>query len=311
MDCDLIIVGGGPAGLAASVYAQSEGLATTVVERGQLGGQAGTSSHIANYLGFPNGISGQQLAERAVKQARKFGVLFEQDSVTGLAVDGVHKLVQFASGRIRVCKAVLLASGVQYRRLTVPGINCFGVFYGSNPREVAQWTGKRVVVVGGANSAGQAAVALAGYASHVTMLSRSPLVKSMSQYLAHLIVAHTNIEVLEGAELAQIIPVATGQALTLADGRTLTSDAVFVFIGAEPKTDWLPVQKDSKGFVLTGLDLGAGAQPLETSLAGVFCAGDVRHSTIKRVATAVGEGAAAIAQIHQYLAHAADAAKAA
>lgn len=312
MDCDLIIIGGGPAGLAASVYASSEGLRTTVVERGQLGGQAGTSSHIANYLGFPQGISGAVLAERAVKQARRFGVVFENDQVVGLAADGPRKLVQLASGRIASCRAVLVATGVQYRRLAVPGVNCFGVFYGSNPREAQTWSGKRVVIVGGANSAGQAAIQLARYASSVVMLARSPLTKSMSQYLVNDIRANANIAVREGEELSAIqAEQATGQLLTLKSGGDLVADATFIFIGAEPKTDWLPVVKDDKGFVLTGpatASPGRYIQPLETSLAGVFCAGDVRHSDIKRVATAVGEGAAAIGQVHAYLAAAAQAA---
>lgn len=302
MDCDLFIIGGGPAGLAASVYAATEGLKTTIVERGALGGQAGASSHIANYLGFPKGISGAQLAKRAVTQARACGVSFLSDHVTGLAVDGATKLVQLRSGKIIACRAVLITTGVQYRSLNVPGVNTFGVFYGANPEQAAQWQGKIVSVIGGANSAGQAAVHFAGFCRQVNVLSRSPLDKLMSTYLITEFKSRQNIEVLEGAELASIAPVGACQLLTLKDGREVHTDGTFVFIGAEPKTDWCPVGRDEKGFICTGLDVKARtAQPLETSVPGVFAAGDVRKSLIKRVATAVGEGAAAISQIHQYL----------
>lgn len=303
MDCDLFIIGGGPAGLAASVYAATEGLKTTIVERGVLGGQAGASSHIANYLGFPKGISGAQLAKRAVTQARACGVSFISDHVTGLAVDGSRKLVQLRSGRIAACKAVLITTGVQYRQLTIPGIHSFGVFYGANPEQAAQWKGKTVTVIGGANSAGQAAVHFAGYAATVHVLSRSPLDKLMSTYLITEFKQRRNIVVIEGVSIASIASAGAGQELTLSDGRALLTDGTFIFIGAEPKTDWCPVGKDEKGFICTGLDVTSRiAQPLETSVPGVFAAGDVRKSLIKRVATAVGEGAAAIAQIHQYLA---------
>jgi thioredoxin reductase (NADPH) len=297
--CDLMIVGGGPAGLAASVYAASEGLRTTIIERSNVGGQAGSSSRIANYLGFPGGVSGAELTRKAAKQARQFGVRFLNDRVTAIAQDGHGShAVQLASGRVEVCRAVLICTGVQYRRLSVPGIDAFGVFYGANPHEAASYAGKRVVVIGGANSAGQAAVHFAQWASDVVMLTRSPLAKSMSAYLVNEMAAQPNIRVLEGAEVAQVLAAGLEQTILLKDGRTVQSCAgIFIFIGAEPGTSWVPVEKDSKGFLVTG----AGKRPNETSWPGVFAAGDVRASTTKRVATAVGDGAGTIPQVHSYL----------
>jgi len=298
-ECDLVIIGGGPAGLAASIYASTEGLRTTIIERGRLGGQAGSSAHIANYLGFPKGISGADLARKAVAQARNYGVRVEQDNVVAMARDGLRLLIQLASGVVTICRSALIASGVQYRRLTIPGIDSYGVFYGSNPGEAKNYQGKQVAVVGGANSAGQAVVHFSRYAAQVHMLTRSPLAKSMSQYLIDEIAARPNILVREGAEIVACEPRAAQQALTLNDGSSLLVDGVFIFIGALPTTSWAPCAKNAQGFILTGRD---GSQLLETSIPGVFAAGDVRESPIKRVATAVGEGAAAIAQVHQFLA---------
>lgn len=301
MSCDLLVIGGGPAGLAASVYAASEGLRTTIIERSALGGQASTSSKIANYLGFPSGVSGADLAKRAVRQAKQFGVNCINDAVVGMAPDGAFRLVQRASGVVTRCKACLITTGVRYRTLSVPGIQTFGVFYGANPHEAPSYAGKRVVIVGGANSAGQSAVCFAAHAADVVVLSRSPLVKSMSKYLIDEITAQPNIRVLEGAELAEVVSSADDprKHVLLKDGRDITNvSGVFIFIGAEPATDWMPVAKDSRGFILTG---EAGRLPFETSLPGVFAAGDVRSKSIKRVATAVGEGAAALSHIHTYL----------
>jgi len=298
--CDLMIVGGGPAGLAASVYAASEGLSTTIVERARVGGQAGTSSKIANYLGFPGGVSGDALTRRAARQARQFGVRFVTDSVVAIAADGAANLIQLASGRVEVCRCVLVCIGVQYRRLDVPGVDTFGVFYGANPHEAHSYAGKRVAVVGGANSAGQAAVHFAKCGClEVIVLTRSALEKSMSSYLITELHAHANIFVREGAEIASITRARSAeQTVVLKNGTVLDTAGVFIFIGAEPKTSWVPVEKDARGFLLTGAD----KRPNETSLPGVFAAGDVRAASIKRVATAVGEGAGTIPQVHSYLA---------
>lgn len=299
-DCDLIIIGGGPAGLAASVYAASEGLKVEVVERGKLGGQAGTSANIENYLGFPMGVNGAEFTRRAVKQAKKFGVRITQDVVRSVAVDGKYRLTQFESGRVSACRAVVVACGVQYRKLDIPGIDSFGVFYGSNPQELPRWKSKSVGIVGGANSAGQAAVAFADHDVSVTLYSRSPLEKSMSKYLIDKIYAR-RINVQEGIVPDSVTP--RGPKLEVC-GESL--DGLFLFIGAEPRTDWLHVSKDAKGFVNTGIaiaaDYGRSAMPMETSIEGIFAAGDVRSGNIKRVATSVGEGCATIAQVHQYLA---------
>lgn len=296
--CDLCVIGGGPAGLAASIYAASEGLHTVIIESHKVGGQAGNSSKIANYPGFSKGISGGDLTARAQKQARSFGVQFLTGKAVALASDGRTRLVQLQGGQVHECRALLLCTGVQYRKLDVPGVETFGVFYGSNPHEAAAYAGKHVVVVGGANSAGQAAVHLAKWASDVTILSRSELTKSMSAYLIDELHAASNVHLEEGATMRSIAPAGLGQLVTLNDSRELHSSGIFVFIGAEPLTGWMALQKDDKGFIQTGL---AGL-PLETSMAGVFAAGDVRASSIKRVATAVGEGASAVTQVHHYLA---------
>jgi len=297
-DCDFIIVGGGPAGLAAAVYAQSEGLSTTIVERlPKLGGQAGTSSLIENLIGFPNGISGHELMTRSVRQAKKFGVNIVHGSVEQLAPDGDQRLIQLETGEVLRARTVLIACGVQYRKLLIPGCEkTFGVFYGANPQEMPKWTGKRVAIIGGANSAGQAARGFARRGALVTMFSRSPLVKSMSTYLVEAIREEAQVHVVEGE-----LPLGIEQVDRVKVGLTTNSDAggvydgLFVFIGAEPRTSWLPVVKDDHGFIIT-------RDSFETSIPGVFAAGDVRANRSKRVATALGEGAAAVSQVHQYLA---------
>lgn len=310
-DCDLIIVGGGPAGLAASVYAASEGLKTTLLERlPRLGGQAASSSRIDNYLGFPKGISGADLIKRAEQQAKNFGVRHVFGSATSLHTQGEFRLVQSEGGQILVCKSILLALGVQYRKLSIPGIESFGVFYGANPTEAPKWEGRTVAIVGGANSAGQAAVHFAKYAQKVLMITRSPLEKSMSRYLIDRIGSNSGIELIQG-EIDSIESIPDDGMLLNIQGSVKPVDGTFIFIGATPQTEWVPVVKEDHGFILTGNDLlkiisngFSDRMPFghETSMAGVFCAGDVRFGSTKRVAGAAGEGAAAVAEIHQYLA---------
>jgi thioredoxin reductase (NADPH) len=315
-NCDIVIIGSGPAGLSAGVYAASEGLQATLVEREpQMGGQAGTSSNIENYLGFPKGISGSKLTKQAVSQVKKFGATIIRGKVVSIGVSNTERYVQFADGRIIGCQSVVVATGVSYRKLEVPGINSFGVFYGANPSEVTRWAGKTVLIVGGANSAGQAAVNMAKHAGHVVLLTRSPLVKGMSAYLIREIAAFANIEVIEG-ELDGVESHESMLKVKLKSSAELNVGAMFVFIGAEPRTQWLPVVQDKHGYVLTGQDLkrimpegfpqetghgGRDPLPMETSIPGVFAVGDVRAGSLKRVASAVGEGAAAIVEVHQYL----------
>lgn len=307
-DCDLVIVGGGPAGLAAAVYAASEGLKTTIVEPlARLGGQAGTSSLIENLIGFPDGISGYDLMARSVEQAKRFNVSITHDRAMGIACDHNcgERLVSLESSSVIHSSTVLVACGVQYRRLDIPGsVGTFGVFYGANPAEMPRWAGKRVAIIGGANSAGQAARGFGFAGADVTLFSRSPLTKAMSTYLRDAIVREAQVRVIEGE-----LPLAFEQVGGRQVGLTTTSDAggvfdaVFVFIGAEPRTKWFSGAKDDHGFILTGGQTGiANRASLETSFPGVFAAGDVRANRSKRVATALGEGAAAVSQIHQYLA---------
>lgn len=297
MNVDLAIVGGGPAGLAASIYAASEGFKTLVIERDKIGGQAGTSARIVNFLGFPAGISGSQLANRAAEQARRQGVQFMKDAVTGLHLTRSHRALVLASGEEIACKAVLVTTGVQWRTHPVlrPGLP--GVYYGSQPDEAPRYRGKRVVIVGGANSAGQAAAYFAKFAREVVMLARSPLSKSMSTYLTSELRALKNFRVHEGAEVTGV----EGNVLHLNTGAALRSDGTFVLIGAEPKVDWLGCAKDNKGYVLTGPELDNRRLPLETSIPGVFAAGDIRRSSVKRVGAAVGEGANFAAQFHIHM----------
>jgi thioredoxin reductase (NADPH) len=322
---DVAVVGAGPAGLAAAVYAASEGLATLLLEREAVGGQAGTTSLIRNYLGFPRGISGKELAARANEQAQVFGAeLVYAQPATGLGPDGHDRVLTLADGSRAVSRTVVLATGVSYRRLPVSGLEDLvgrGVFYGAAVTEAQAMAGQPVFVVGGANAAGQAAVHLARYASQVTLLVRGPsLADGMSAYLRGELERTGNITVLLGTEVAAVHGTGRLEAVTIVDRatgttRTLPAPALFVLIGAEPHTDWLAgaVRRDQRGFVLTGLDLDrAGGPPawplarppllLETSLPGVFAAGDVRHGSVKRVASAVGEGAIAVQLVHQYLA---------
>jgi thioredoxin reductase (NADPH) len=316
---DLVIVGGGPAGLAAAVYGASEGLRTVMVEREAPGGQAGQSSRIENYLGFPQGLSGSELTQRATTQARRLGAeLLTVQDVVGLRVEGSGRFVELSGGEALSANCVLVASGVAYRQLDTPGfaeLTGAGIYYGAAVTEARSCADQRVVIVGGANSAGQAAVYFSQHAAQVTMLVRSTLEKSMSHYLIERIGRLENIDVRPGSQAVA----AEGEHGHLArlrvrngDGReeVLDADACFVFIGAAPRTDWLAgvVMRDDRGFILAGLDAKADGWPLardpyllETSVPGVFVAGDVRARSIKRVASAVGEGSMAVSLVHQYL----------
>lgn len=322
---DLIVIGGGPAGLGAAVYGASEGLRTVLVERSATGGQAGQSSRIENYLGFPDGVSGAQLTDRARRQAAKFGAeILTAREVTGLEVNGAARIVRFSDGSAIAAHSVILATGVSYRQLTAPGatdLTGCGVFYGSALTEAASCQGHDVYIVGGANSAGQAAMYLARGAKSVTLLVRGQsLSASMSYYLIQQIDEAANISVRTGT----VVDSAHGsdhlEQLTLRDaasGQTELVDAqwMFVFIGAAPMTDWLDgtVLRDDRGFILAGPDLTPEGRPpagweldrppyhLETSIPGVFVAGDARAESAKRVASAVGEGAMAVMLVHRYL----------
>jgi thioredoxin reductase (NADPH) len=322
---DLIVVGGGPAGLGAAVYGASEGLRTVLVERLATGGQAGQSSRIENYLGFPDGVSGAQLTDRARRQATKFGaeVLTTRD-VVGLEVRGSARRVTFADGTFIDAHTVILATGVSYRQLHAPGLGELtgrGVYYGSALTEAAACLGQDVYIVGGANSAGQAAVYLSRHAKSVTILVRgSSLERSMSYYLIKQIEDIPAISVRTCTEIVAAEGNEHLERLVLcntADGASETVDAelLFLFIGAAPLTDWLDgtVQRDSRGFVVAGPDLSVGGERprgweldrmpyhLETSVPGVFVAGDARAESAKRVASAVGEGALAVMLVHRYL----------
>jgi thioredoxin reductase (NADPH) len=322
---DLIIVGGGPAGLGAAVYGASEGLRTVLVEQLATGGQAGQSSRIENYLGFPDGVSGAQLTDRARRQAKRFGAeVLTTREVTGLEVRGSARRVTFADGTFIDGHTVLLATGVSYRRLGAPGLDELtgrGIYYGSALTEATSCMGQDVYVVGGANSAGQAALYLSRYANSVTLLVRSPsLEKSMSYYLVKRIADTPSISVRTCTEVIGASGSDHLEQLTLRDtahGTTETVDAqwLYLFIGAQPLTAWLDgvVVRDAKGFVVAGPDLMVdGERPrgwnldrppyhLETSVPGVFVAGDARAESAKRVASAVGEGAMAVMLVHRYL----------
>jgi len=318
---DLVIVGGGPAGLAAAVYGASEGLRTVMVEREAPGGQAGQSSRIENYLGFPVGLSGSDLARRATDQARRLGAeLLTVQEAVALEAEGSGRLVHLTGGGVLSANTVLVASGVSYRQLNAPGfaeLTGAGVYYGAALIEARACADQHVVVIGGANSAGQAAVYFSGYAGRVTMLVRADsLTNSMSHYLIEQIGALPNVEVRTGAQAVA----ANGEdghlrslRIRAADGTETVedADACFVFIGAVPRTDWLEgvVARDERGFILAGPDVRDQGWPLprdpyvlETSVPGVFVAGDVRTRSIKRVASAVGEGSMAVSLIHEYLA---------
>jgi thioredoxin reductase (NADPH) len=316
---DLVVVGGGPAGLAAAVYGASEGLKTVMVEREAPGGQAGQSSRIENYLGFPAGLSGSDLARRATDQARRLGAeLLTVQEAVGLRAEGAARLVDLSGGGALSASCVIVASGVSYRQLDTPGfaeLTGAGIYYGAAMTEARGCADQHVVVIGGANSAGQAAVYFSGYAAKVTMLVRgSTLEKSMSHYLIEQIAAQSNIEVLTGSS-AVAAESRDGRLKCLRvsgpDGQdTLQVDACFVFIGASPHTDWLDgvLARDKRGFILAGRDAQANGWPLqrepyvlESTVPGVFVAGDVRARSVKRVASAVGEGSMAVSLIHEYL----------
>ena len=320
---DLVVVGGGPAGLGAAVYGASEGLRTVLVERKATGGQAGQSSRIENYLGFPDGVSGAQLTDRARRQALKFGaeVLTTRD-VVGLESRGSARAILFGDGSEIVAHSIILATGVTYRALEADGVaelSGRGVYYGSASTEAPECHNEHVYIVGGANSAGQAAVFFSRYASDVTILVRgASLEASMSHYLIEQIAAIDNIHVRTHTTVVKAHGAEHLEALTLSENNvTETVDAghLFIFIGAAPRTDWLgdEIQRDDHGFVRTGPDLLAdGQRPpgwlldrdphyLESSVPGVFVAGDVRSQSVKRVASAVGEGAMAVTLVHRYL----------
>jgi thioredoxin reductase (NADPH) len=318
---DLVIVGGGPAGLAAAVYGASEGLRTVMVEREAPGGQAGQSSRIEDYLGFPAGLSGSDLARRATDQARRRGAeLVTVQEAVALRVEGSGRLVELTGGGVLSANTVLVASGVSYRQLDAPGFSELtgaGIYYGAALTEARACADQHVVVIGGANSAGQAAVYFSSYAGRVTMLIRADsLTKSMSQYLIEQIAAIPNIEVRTRSQTVAAEGV-DGHLKALrirgpeGDETVEQADACFVFIGASPRTDWLEgvVARDERGFILAGPDVRDHGWPLsrdpyalETSVPGVFVAGDVRMRSIKRVASAVGEGSMAVSLIHEYLA---------
>lgn len=322
---DLIVIGGGPAGLGAAVYGASEGLRTVLVERTATGGQAGQSSRIENYLGFPDGVSGAQLTDRAQRQATRFGAeLITTRDVIGLQVNGSARTVRFADGDTLDAHTVLLATGVSYRQLSAPGLAELtgrGVYYGSALTEAANCAEQEIYLVGGANSAGQAAVFLARGAKRVTILVRATsLESSMSYYLVRQLSDHPNIDVRTCTEIAEAHGTDHLRGLTLRDTATgelerVDTEWLFAFIGAAPRTSWLDgvVVRDRHGFVVAGPDLVAdGKLPpgwnldrvpyhLETSVPGVFVAGDARADSAKRVASAVGEGAMAVMLVHRYL----------
>jgi thioredoxin reductase (NADPH) len=321
---DLAIIGGGPAGLAAAVYGASEGLHTVMIEREAPGGQAGMSSRIENYLGFPAGLSGGDLARRAMVQAQRFGVEILSQEAVEVRTEGPYRIIKFADNNEISCHALLLATGVQWRRLEAPGIDRLqgaGIYYGGGATEALSCRGETVYVVGGANSAGQAAMNFARYAERVVILVRGDSLSStMSQYLIDQIKEMPNIQLWTHASVAE----AHGET-HLEEISVLCSDtgrvervpaaAMFIFIGALPRTDWLAsvVERDERGFILTGPDLVRDGQHpkgwvldrdpflLETNIPGIFAVGDVRHGSVKRVASGVGEGSVAVQFIHQYL----------
>ncbi len=318
---DLGIVGAGPAGLAAAVYGGSEGLSTVLVEARATGGQAGTSSRIENYLGFPDGVSGAELADRAVAQARKFGVeIVVPQRVTRLELDGAYKVLHLADGTALNCRALVIASGVSSKTLHAPGLERLagaGVYYGAATSEALAAEGEHVFVVGSANSAGQGAMHFSRFAERVTLIFRGPdLAAHMSQYLIDRLAAAPNVDLMpssrvvgavgeEHLEVIRVENVATGEVA----GHPAAY--LFIFVGAEPQIDWLAglVAVDAKGYVLCGSDIPApnwprGRDPyhLESSVPGIFAAGDARHGSISRVAGAVGEGSTCVQLVHRYLA---------
>jgi thioredoxin reductase (NADPH) len=319
--CDLAVVGAGPAGLATAVYGASEGLSTIVIEREAIGGQAGTSSLIRNYLGFPHGISGGELTQRAYQQAWLFGTKYVlAREVSRLRASGIDRILTLSDGTEITARAVVIASGATYRRLEVPGLERFvgaGVFY-TAPGSSSVFQNKVVFVVGGGNAAGQAVLHVAKSARHVTLVVRGPsLEEGMSDYLVQAIVRHRNVQVRLETEVVDGAGDGALERIVLEDERkktreTVATDALFILIGVQPRTEWLSgtLQRHPKGFILTGPDLdrasagarrGREALPLETSMRGVFAVGDVRFGSTKRIASAVGEGAMAVQYVHAYL----------
>lgn len=321
---DLVIVGAGPAGLAAAVYGASEGLRTLLVEREAPGGQAGTSSRIENYLGFPSGLSGADLARRGVSQARRLGAEILIDEAVGITIEDNYRIVQMSSGRRVGCQALLLTSGVSYRRLEVPGVaelQGAGVYYGGSVAEAGEMTGENVFIVGGANSAGQAGVHFSKTAKCVTMVVRGHDLDSsgMSQYLVDRIESTPNIQVLYQSNVVEAIGDGRLESLRI-QGKSgeevvMPADRLYIFIGAKPYTEWIAdlLALDGAGFIVTGPDIGVAKNSfprwpvprdpflLESNIPGIFAAGDIRHRSMKRIASATGEGAMAIHFVHQYL----------
>jgi len=322
---DLAIVGGGPAGLAAAVYGASEGLKTVIVEREAPGGQAGMSSRIENYLGFPAGLSGGDLARRAVVQARRFGVeILAPQSAVNMRSEGPYRIIKLADDSEISCHALMIATGVQWRRLEAQGVDRLqgaGVYYGGGTTEALSCKGEVVYVVGGANSAGQAAMNFSKYAERVVILVRGDSLSStMSQYLIDQVQATSNIQLWTHATVAEAHGDTHLEEISVLCSDTNKTERVpatsmFIFIGALPRTDWLgdTIVRDDRGFILTGPDLMQGGERpkgwapdrdpflLETSIPGIFAVGDVRHGSVKRVASGVGEGSVAVQFIHQYL----------
>ncbi|HEY2378331.1 MAG TPA: FAD-dependent oxidoreductase [Gemmatimonadaceae bacterium] len=321
---DLVCVGGGPAGLAAAVYGASEGLRTLLVEREAPGGQAGTSSRIENYLGFPSGLTGADLTRRAVAQARKFGAeLLTPQEACGLRIDGQYRVLTLSDGSEVSTRALVIASGVSYRTLDIPGaekLTGAGVYYGAALTEAISCQDEEVLIIGGGNSAGQAALFFAQYARHVTLVVRGgSLGESMSRYLVDQVESTPNVTVLTRTRISALHGDDRLRSVTLAcdsEERDMEATSLFAFIGAQPRTEWVAsvLQRDEHGFILTGPDLAReNGRPhgwtlardpflLETNVAGVLCAGDVRHQSIKRCASAIGEGAIAVQFTHRYLA---------
>lgn len=323
---DLVIVGGGPAGLGSAVYGASEGLSTLLVEREVTGGQAGTSSWIENYLGFPKGISGGDLMESARRQAARFGAeILITKEVTGLQLRDPYRVVKLGDRTEVICKALVIASGVQYRKLEADGVDRLldaGVYYGGATTEGKNFSGEDIFIVGGGNSAGQAAMYLSGFARSVTILIRGEVLgATMSQYLVDRIEEAPNVHVRGPVQVVAVdgkdrLESVTLENIKTSERETVPAGALFIFIGAMPRTDWVDgvVQRDRYGFILTGPEvMSDGHRPpdwwtdrdpfwLESSVPGIFVAGDVRSKSIKRVASAVGEGAMAVSLIHQHLA---------
>ena len=321
---DLAIVGGGPAGLAAAVYGASEGLRTVMIEREAPGGQAGMSSRIENYLGFPSGLTGADLARRAVVQAKRFGVEIVSAEATAVRLDGPYRFLQLANGEELSCHALLVATGVQWRKLEAPGVERLtgaGIYYGAAMTEAMSTKDEDVYVVGGANSAGQAAMYISKYAKRVVILvRRSSLSASMSQYLIDQLQATSNVQIEFNSSIVEAHGDHHLEAISIRNSATnavykVPANSLFIMIGAAPNTDWLSdvVERDARGFILSGpLLMRDGKRPkgwtldrdpalLETNVPGIFVVGDVRHGSVKRVASGVGEGSVAISFVHQYL----------